>query len=346
MIVGFYFEEKRAFATGIAVCGSGIGTFIFAGLTNLLVKEYGWRLTVAVLAGVNFLCVFFALFFKPPKYELKEVMDDSTDETDSINETAQNNLINNTKDTKTTNDIYNLLTFDATNQNGTNKTIDNKLKIDHSINKNNRKRTDSIRSQTGRPENYRPRTMSSSSTISFAIVSLVKKELAENEETSNVGKRSNDKTIQKSDSNNNKLSSSKKDELSSPLSSSSNLNEKNKPMFDLTLLVSPTFLLFSFSGFLTLFGFFIPFTYMKGVVSSLHLPKDNSSRILQVIGITNTLGRVICGFASDRTRISASSLSNIALIIGGIFTIILPVYLRTYSLLMLFAVVFGFSIGQ
>lgn len=30
VIVGFYFEQKRALATGLAVCGSGIGTFLFA----------------------------------------------------------------------------------------------------------------------------------------------------------------------------------------------------------------------------------------------------------------------------------------------------------------------------
>ncbi len=29
-----YFEKKRAFATGIAVCGSGLGTFIMAPVTR------------------------------------------------------------------------------------------------------------------------------------------------------------------------------------------------------------------------------------------------------------------------------------------------------------------------
>ena len=33
--VSIYFEKKRAFATGIAVCGSGLGTFIFAPLTKV-----------------------------------------------------------------------------------------------------------------------------------------------------------------------------------------------------------------------------------------------------------------------------------------------------------------------
>ena len=32
--VSMYFEKKRAFATGIAVCGSGLGTFIMAPVTE------------------------------------------------------------------------------------------------------------------------------------------------------------------------------------------------------------------------------------------------------------------------------------------------------------------------
>ena len=35
--VSMYFEKKRAFATGIAVCGSGLGTFIMAPVTKGLV---------------------------------------------------------------------------------------------------------------------------------------------------------------------------------------------------------------------------------------------------------------------------------------------------------------------
>ena len=36
--VGYYFEKKRALATGIAVCGSGVGCFAFAPLANVLVE--------------------------------------------------------------------------------------------------------------------------------------------------------------------------------------------------------------------------------------------------------------------------------------------------------------------
>lgn len=51
VIVAYYFDKRRSFATGLSVCGSGIGTFIFAPLTQMLIKEYGWRGTTLILAG-------------------------------------------------------------------------------------------------------------------------------------------------------------------------------------------------------------------------------------------------------------------------------------------------------
>ena len=39
--VGYYFEKKRALATGISVCGSGVGTFVFAPLGTYLLEQYG-----------------------------------------------------------------------------------------------------------------------------------------------------------------------------------------------------------------------------------------------------------------------------------------------------------------
>ncbi|XP_034248807.1 uncharacterized protein LOC117649820 isoform X2 [Thrips palmi] len=58
VIVAYYFDSKRSLATGLSVCGSGIGTFVFAPLTQILLVEYGWRGTVLILAGLLLnLCV-------------------------------------------------------------------------------------------------------------------------------------------------------------------------------------------------------------------------------------------------------------------------------------------------
>lgn len=52
VIVAYYFDKRRSFATGLSVCGSGIGTFIFAPLTQVLIDEYGWRGTTLILSGL------------------------------------------------------------------------------------------------------------------------------------------------------------------------------------------------------------------------------------------------------------------------------------------------------
>ncbi|OQR75889.1 hypothetical protein BIW11_08132 [Tropilaelaps mercedesae] len=52
VIVAYYFEKKRCLATGLSVCGSGVGTFVFAPLTYYLVEKFMWRGTLLILAGV------------------------------------------------------------------------------------------------------------------------------------------------------------------------------------------------------------------------------------------------------------------------------------------------------
>lgn len=59
VIVAYYFDKKRSLATGLSVCGSGIGTFIFAPLNHMLLSYYGWRGCTLILAGLFLnLCVF------------------------------------------------------------------------------------------------------------------------------------------------------------------------------------------------------------------------------------------------------------------------------------------------
>lgn len=52
VIVAYYFDKKRSFATGISVCGSGIGTFIFPPIIQYLITVYGWRGCTVILAGI------------------------------------------------------------------------------------------------------------------------------------------------------------------------------------------------------------------------------------------------------------------------------------------------------
>lgn len=65
--VGYYFEKWRALATGISLCGSGVGTFVFAPLSAYLINECGWRGALLCQAAIILLCVGFGACFRPLK---------------------------------------------------------------------------------------------------------------------------------------------------------------------------------------------------------------------------------------------------------------------------------------
>ncbi|KAA8583556.1 hypothetical protein FQN60_014764 [Etheostoma spectabile] len=50
-MVGRYFSERKALAYGIAMSGSGIGTFILAPAVQLLIEHYSWRGALLILGG-------------------------------------------------------------------------------------------------------------------------------------------------------------------------------------------------------------------------------------------------------------------------------------------------------
>lgn len=52
IVVGFYFEKWRAVASGIATCGSGIGTLALPPLLTYVMEEYhSWRVSYYLISG-------------------------------------------------------------------------------------------------------------------------------------------------------------------------------------------------------------------------------------------------------------------------------------------------------
>ncbi|XP_047206998.1 monocarboxylate transporter 12-B-like isoform X3 [Girardinichthys multiradiatus] len=57
-MVGRYFSERKALAYGIALSGSGIGTFLLAPAVQLFIDHYSWRGALLILGGfVSNLCI-------------------------------------------------------------------------------------------------------------------------------------------------------------------------------------------------------------------------------------------------------------------------------------------------
>uniref|UniRef100_A0A0R3RWS2 MFS domain-containing protein n=1 Tax=Elaeophora elaphi TaxID=1147741 RepID=A0A0R3RWS2_9BILA len=55
--VTYYFQKKRAIATGIAVCGSGAGTFVLAPFIEMLFAKFGWRSSLLCMGFLLLLIV-------------------------------------------------------------------------------------------------------------------------------------------------------------------------------------------------------------------------------------------------------------------------------------------------
>ncbi|CAG9584927.1 unnamed protein product [Danaus chrysippus] len=56
--IAYWFEKKRNLAVGLGACGTGVGTFVYAPMTQYFIDEYGWRGTILLLSGTLLnLCV-------------------------------------------------------------------------------------------------------------------------------------------------------------------------------------------------------------------------------------------------------------------------------------------------
>ena len=72
--VGCYFSQRKALAYGIAMSGSGIGTFLLAPAVQLLIDHYSWRGALLILGGfVANLCVCGALLRPNPSSQRPDV---------------------------------------------------------------------------------------------------------------------------------------------------------------------------------------------------------------------------------------------------------------------------------
>ncbi|CAN9508828.1 unnamed protein product [Ophioblennius macclurei] len=75
-LVGSYFRQRKALAYGLAMSGSGIGTFVLAPVVQMLIEMYSWRGALLVLSAfVANLCVCGALL-RPITVQEEEEEDD------------------------------------------------------------------------------------------------------------------------------------------------------------------------------------------------------------------------------------------------------------------------------
>lgn len=376
--ISFYFEKKRAFATGIAVCGSGIGGFLMAPCCQLLVSAFGWRGSMLILAGMTLNCCVVGALFRPieeaqPKSEpvplkplllrIKEARDAMTkwdSEEDGIDDTLITDGGPRRKQSCPPPRIAHDVILNSEERSASSSTSgsnnsppppyseavkaeqqfscchnNNQLRVEHkpayqappvlrklSFTKSNNSRTRRMTAPEMRPF-YRQDILFSASLLRIPEYRSQRDIGSYHQSIANLPKQGPHKTW-------GCLSPEMTDTLTQ--------------MLDVSLLTSPTFVTLAVSGFLTLAGFFVPFMYIvdKAILSGIS--PDKAAFILSAIGITNTVGRVFSGWVSDRPQVNALFINNVALTVGGVATALCP-FFETYTMLLVYSAVFGFSIA-
>lgn len=88
-------------------------------------------------------------------------------------------------------------------------------------------------------------------------------------------------------------------------------------MMNLSLLRDPVFILFNLADFSISLGYYVPYFCLADLVSMIGMSSEIASHLLSIIGIVNTVGRIVIGFVSDKSFINRLGLFNVCLIICG-----------------------------
>jgi len=115
-------------------------------------------------------------------------------------------------------------------------------------------------------------------------------------------------------------------------------------MMDFSLFKDPVFMMYAASNFLTSIGFNVPYVFTVDRALFWEMDGKQAAFLLSVIGMANTIGRIILGWLSDRKGINRLYLYNSCLIVCGI-SMGLSVFCNTYISQVVYCAIFGVTSG-
>ncbi|KAJ8962272.1 hypothetical protein NQ318_018251, partial [Aromia moschata] len=328
--VGYYFESKRSLATGIAVCGSGVGTFAFAPLATILLEAYGWRGANLILAGIIFNCVIFGALMRPLEYPGKSKLDTKIL---SIN-SEQSEIVQGPKKASS-----------------------------HSVLSNSfaesRRRADSTGSFLARnimeAENAFTSKLSLASKKSNTVQPLARKDVFYSGSILNLKEFQSQKSLASYRHSvlnvsyvNNRGDRYQKFEKYPAISATTLicilLKYFTAENTYRRLLKDPIFLFVGFSNFFGMAALYVPFVYLVDCATADGIDTESASFLLSIIGITNTIGRIACGYLADFPQVNALFVNNVCLILAAISIGFMP-FCHTYLAYATISIVFAIAVS-
>lgn len=326
-----YFEKYRSLATGIAVCGSGLGTLVFAPCLESLITNYGWRGAMMISSGIVLNCIVLGILFRPlepARPNNNHTLEDSSKIEESVNKS--NSFIKRQQRSDEMVDPDNNLKFNLVTSykevpsSGIRTALSQPMLITR------------VSSQFGSSEVLRRCNGLHHGSLEN-IRNYFKSLIIENKEevlplNTYSARVSNKVEIKKTETNSTLPSQPEKK------------TDVLREVLEASLLKNPVFILFTVSNFCTSIGFNVPYVYLLPQAEERGINKGLASYLLAIIGVANTLGRIILGYISDKPWVNRLLVYNICLTICGVATIF-STLCTNFATFAFYCIVYGFTAG-
>ncbi|XP_013113022.2 monocarboxylate transporter 12 [Stomoxys calcitrans] len=362
--VSTYFEAKRSLATGIAVCGSGFGTFVFAPLMEQLMGSYGWRGALLIVGGIVLNCIIFGAMFRPleppkPASTKKAIIDNHTTSAEleplkpNIKQADQYLQLpkSETNGLSRSNSVGHTFKNKVNNSNGSSNG-----KLDISVVSKSNSHDDMIRPSLSQPhlgqmqrelqrELHREKsgsgTMYRPDILYQGSLHNIPEYVRSRQDLTGSGAIQRYGSVRHS-----QLHLSQEEEIvrCCGITCSRETRDTMREMMNFGLLSDVIFVIFAISNFCTSIGFNMPYVYIVSQAKALQLTGEQSSYLISTIGVANTIGRIILGYISDKPWVNRLWVYNVCLTICGIATAMCPLC-TGFNSLAFYCSVFGFTIG-
>ncbi|ESO11891.1 hypothetical protein HELRODRAFT_185246 [Helobdella robusta] len=321
--VSYYFDKKRAFATGIAVCGTGVGTFLFAPFSRWLLEIYDWKNAMYIIAGLSLNGVILGLLLRPIKSVTHRKDDNNVEKSEKFQ------LLTNNLECKVDVD-----------------------KIDEVVSSNSsagivgenrvyrRNRTDSKR-------------FSGCSIGEHKIIPLQRKDIFYSGSVLNIPEYSEHANIAEYTKSTTSLPKigAKEEETGDEkvycckcILVTRKFKDTFTQMTDMSLLKDPNFALILVGNFFASIGAYIPFVYIAERAIYLNISENNAAFLISIIGIANIVGRLLSGTLANIPRLNTLLMHNVAVTLAGVMCL-LNTFFTSFATICIFAVVFGFCVA-
>ena len=354
--VGLYFERRRALATGVAVCGAGVGAIVFAPVAASLVARLGWRATNLVFSGLCLLNILCGLVMRPLGAAPREAGDGAGEERgkklsvkilDPLPTIGENEVL---AEEEEEDDQNNNHPAPAPAQLPILRNMSLQL-----LGGAERRGSVQLRAVTSAAAIAGPRARVD------VFYSGSVRHIADTETTEIRSCRGSSVSLARGSlvfPRNSIIYDSYSANLSGHADKEScgNINEMReepdnsfvqalKAMLNVSLLTDPRFLLIALSNLLGFLGFFVPFLYLPSMAATVPgVSADEAALLLSVVGLSNTGGRILCGYISDFSWADSLVVTNVSYFLTGGCILLFPL-LGSLAQLVGLSLVYGLAIS-